>query len=168
MRPVLLPLILAALLFLSACSPATPAQPPVQTATGSPPASARTESVPTAATPAGQPATLVDQQGAVIVEVTPLNLDQTGQTLDFQVSMNTHSVDLSMDLTALATLETDTGLQVGAVAWDGPSGGHHVSGTLSFPAMIEGKPLFEGASQFTLTIRSVDAEARVFTWDISP
>lgn len=165
MRPVLLSLILAALLFLSACSPATPAQPPVQTSS---PASARTESVPTATSPAGQDATLVDQQGAVIVEVTPLNLDQPGQTLDFQVSMNTHSVDLSMDLTALATLETDSGRQVGAVAWDGPSGGHHVSGTLSFPALIEGKPLFEGASQFTLTIRSVDAEARVFTWDISP
>lgn len=167
MKPVLLSLLLAALLYLSACSPATLPQPPVQTATEGSPASAQTESAPTTTPPTGQEATLVDQQGAVIVEVTPLNLDQPGQTLDFQVSMNTHSVDLNMDLATLATLATDTGLQVEAVSWDGPRGGHHVSGTLSFPATVNGQPLLEGASQLTLTIKSVDADVRIFIWSIT-
>ena len=81
--------------------------------------------------------------------------------------MNTHSVDLSMDLATLATLATDAGLQAEAISWDGALGGHHVSGTLSFPATVNGKPLLEGASQLRLTIRSVDANARIFTWSIN-
>lgn len=107
-----------------------------------------------------------DNQGAVTVEVIPLNLDTPGDTLDFEVAMNTHSVDLSMDLAALATLEADTGLSVVPATWDGPRGGHHVSGTLSFPASVDGEPLLEGARKLTLTIRDVDAPERVFVWEL--
>jgi hypothetical protein len=156
MKPVLLFLLV---LFLSACSPAGKTQPVV---------SLPTETTSTPSQAASEGTTLSDQQGAVVVEVTPLNLGNPGQTLDFQVSMNTHSVDLSMDLSTLASLATDTGLQVDAISWDGPLGGHHVSGTLSFPATVDSKPLLAGASQLTLTIRSVDSDARVFTWSINP
>jgi hypothetical protein len=38
-----------------------------------------------------------DEQGAVIVVVEPVNLDSPGETLDFEVSLDTHSVDLSTD-----------------------------------------------------------------------
>lgn len=108
--------------------------------------------------------TLVDDQGAVSVAVTPLNADQDGATLDFEVAMNTHSVDLSMDLAQLAQLVTDTGREVQAVAWSGEAGGHHVSGVLSFPATGDGVPLLEGATTLTLTLENVDAPARTFTW----
>ncbi|MFQ5614858.1 MAG: hypothetical protein ACE5GO_00080 [Anaerolineales bacterium] len=94
----------------------------------------------------------IDEQGAVAVEVTPLNLDAPGATLDFQVSMNTHSVDLSMNLAGLATLTTDTGMTVQAIQWDAPLGGHHVGGTLSFPAEVDGVYVMEGAASLTLTI----------------
>ncbi len=47
-----------------------------------------------------------------------------------------------------------------------PTGGHHVSGTLSFPASVEGKPVLDGATKLTLTIKSVDAPERVFIWDL--
>jgi hypothetical protein len=46
----------------------------------------------------GNELTRLDEQGMVTVEVTPLNLGMPGETLVFEVSMNTHSVDLSMDL----------------------------------------------------------------------
>ncbi len=157
MKPILLSSSAVLVVLLSACSPAVRTQPAVSAPT-------ETASATTQAAIGG--ATRTDQQGAVVVEVTPLNLDQPGRTLDFRVSMETHSVDLSMDLATLATLATDTGLQVEAISWDGPLGGHHVSGTLSFPVTAEGKALLEGASELTLTIRSVDAEARVFAWSI--
>ena len=107
----------------------------------------------------------IDEQGAVEIAITPLNLNDPGQTLDFQVAMNTHSVDLSMDLATLATLETDTGHVVEAALWDAPRGGHHVQGTLSFPANLDGKLLMDGGTRLTLTIRDIDAPERVFVWE---
>lgn len=106
----------------------------------------------------------LDTQGAIAVSVTPINLDQTSATIDFLVALDTHSVNLSMDLATLATLATDQGLTVLGASWDGGVGGHHVSGTLSFPSSINGHPLREGASQFVLVIRDLDAAERSFVW----
>ncbi len=110
-------------------------------------------------------ATLTDEQGAVSVTVTQLNLNGPGDTLDFAVAMDTHSVELDMDLTQTATLTTDTGLALSPSRWDAPSGGHHVSGTLSFAALADGAAVLDGATQLTLTLRNVDAPERVFTWE---
>lgn len=111
----------------------------------------------------GQPR--LDDQGAVSVEITPLNLNDAWESIDFQVAMNTHSVDLSMDLAALATLTTDTGHTVQASLWDAPSGGHHVNGKLSFPVSAEIGPVLDGAKKITLTLVNVDAPERVFVWE---
>lgn len=110
--------------------------------------------------------TLVDEQGAVAVSVTPLEASDDATTLDFEVAMNTHSVDLSMDLAQLATLVTDIGGEVQAVGWSGEAGGHHVSGVLSFPATDDGATLLQGATTITLTLENVDAPARTFTWSL--
>lgn len=107
----------------------------------------------------------VDDQGAVVVEITPLNLNNPGQSLEFQVSLDTHSVDLSMDLAALSTLETDTGYTFKASQWDAPLGGHHVSGKLSFPALVQGTPLLTGVTKLKLTLVDLDAPERVFIWE---
>jgi len=107
----------------------------------------------------------VDEQGAVVVEATPLNLNDPGETIDFEVALNTHSVDLSMDLAALAILDTDTGISIAASSWDGPAGGHHVDGILSFPATWDGSPVLEDASRLTLTLFNVNAAQRVFEWN---
>lgn len=109
-----------------------------------------------------------DSQGAVEVSVRPLDLGSQGDTVSFEVSLNTHSVDLSMDLTTLASLSTDTARTVQASAWDGPTGGHHVEGTLVFPAIADGTRLLEGARRLTLTIVNVDAPQRTFTWSLAP
>jgi hypothetical protein len=110
--------------------------------------------------------TRIDEQGAVVFEVTPLNLGTPADVLEFDVAMNTHSVDLSMDLAALSTLSTDNGVIVQASKWEAVPGGHHVEGTLLFPSMQDGTSILEGASKLTLTIVDVDAPSRVFEWEL--
>jgi hypothetical protein len=112
--------------------------------------------------------TLTDEQGAVSVAVTQLNLNGPGETLDFTVAMNTHSVNLGMDLARNAFLVTDTGLTISSVRWDAPAGGHHISGTLSFPSVSGDKVVLEGAARVTLTVRNVAVQERVFTWELQP
>lgn len=110
--------------------------------------------------------TRMDEQGAVILEVTPLNLGAPAGTLEFDVAMNTHSVDLGMDLAQLATLSTDTGLTIQAEKWDAIPGGHHVDGKIIFPSTQDGTSILEGAAKLTLTIVNVDAASRVFEWEL--
>ncbi len=113
--------------------------------------------------------TLEDRQGAVQVAVTPLGREsaQAGRLI-FEVAMNTHSVDLSMDLAQLATLETDTGLSLKALRWSGGNG-HHVTGWLefAFPQGEEARRLAE-ADLWRLIVRNVDAPTRVYEWSQSP
>lgn len=143
---------------LAACSPKTISQTSNDSSTDLPPAPDFSGQLDTPQ---------MDQQGGVVVEVTPLNLDIPGQTLDFQVTLNTHSVDLSMDLAALATLSTDNGNSVQAISWDGPKGGHHLLGKMAFPALSNGKGLLDGATKVTLTLKNVDAPERVFSWSLT-
>ena len=107
-----------------------------------------------------------DEQGAIIFEVTPLNLNAPANTLEFNIALTTHSIDLSMDLATLASLTTDTGVTVQATLWDAPRGGHHVEGKLVFPATQDGKSILEGAGKLTLTILNVDADSRIFEWEL--
>jgi len=105
-----------------------------------------------------------DNQGAVQVTITPVNLNSADGQLTFDVALNTHSVDLSMDLAALSSLTTDAGLTVQASRWDAPRGGHHLRGTLYFPASVDGAPLLREAGQVTLRVIDVDAPERTFVW----
>jgi len=107
-----------------------------------------------------------DEQGAVVFQITPLNLDTAIDTLEFDVAMNTHSIDLGMDLASLSTLSTDTGVAIPAAKWDATPGGHHVDGKLIFPLMTNGKSILDSASKLTLTIVNVDAASRVFEWEL--
>ncbi len=126
---------------------------------------------PVAANPTLAPATApsvdlsrTDSQGSVEFVVTPLNLASPGETLDFDVSLNTHSVNLAWDLAAQSRLATDTGLEVTGLSWPVGSG-HHYDGTLTFPAKTtDGKLLLDGATRLTLIIKDADAPERIFEW----
>jgi hypothetical protein len=172
MRRFLIPALLTIALILAACS----------TVSSSPQADPQLAPVSnTTPTPTDDPALIptlfpnatgnsdmarIDEQGAVVVEVSPLNLGTPADTLDFSVIMNTHSVVLSMDLATLSTLTTDTGVSVQATLWDAPRGGHHVEGRLIFPATQDGKSVLEGATKLTLTVLNVDAPSRIFEWEL--
>ncbi len=68
--------------------------------------------------------------GAVEVKITPTRLDATGA--DFDVTFDTHSVNLELDVAHQATLTINDRAWTNPV-WDGagPSG-HHRQGTLTF------------------------------------
>ncbi len=154
-------LILLAGLVLAGCSPAGAANTGASdtgAAQGSAAAPGRTSIAD------GQ--TQTDKQGAVTVAVTPVNMGTMGQSLDFTVVLDSASVDLSMDLTKHATLETDDGMTVQAVRWQGDKGGQHVQGTLSFPAWAGGEQFAGATSTLTMRIVGVDAPQRVFSWNL--
>ena len=157
MKRILLPIFLIFSLVLGACSAtSTPLQTDPQ------PDSVSTNS----SSPSNNSAMRIDQQGAIIIEITPLNLDSPIDTYEFDVVLTTHSIDLIMDLATLSTLTTDTGVSVESTLWDAPRGGHHVEGKLIFPATKDDKPILEGATKLILTIINVDAPTRIFEWEL--
>jgi len=95
--------------------------------------------------------------GEVDVRIAPTQLDAQGAT--FTIVLDTHSVELSMDLARSARLE------VGGTAWDdaawdgdGPSG-HHREGELRFTASGPAR----GTARLTLSGFPEPVEA---TWDL--
>jgi len=149
-------------LVLTACAGEPPAAPtPIPSP--DPPAG------PSAPAPAPtQDLARTDAQGAVEFAVSPQSWTREANgTIEFEISMNTHSVDLSMDLAKLSTLQTDLGASVAALDWTGGSG-HHVVGVLRFPAATStGLPILDGSALLILTVRDVDAPARIFQWEIA-
>ena len=162
--------LLALAISLAACASATPTPAPqAQPTAGNAPASGAgsTEANSNPSAGSDQALARTDAQGAVEFTVTPLNLTTPGATLDFDVSMNTHSVDVSWDLAAQSRLKTDTGLEVKGLSWP-VGGGHHYEGQLTFPAKIaDGQALLEGAKTLTLIIRNTDVAERMFVWELS-
>ncbi len=147
-------------LVLTACSLAPTvapaprsAQPSATTAQSSQPATGKSNGA--------KLPTKSNEGGSVTVDVTPTALE-VGKPLAFDIAMNTHSVDLSDDLTKIATLRDDTGKEYKPTAWDGPDGGgHHRSGTLQF-ASLSPKPKY-----VELVIKGLaQVPERVFRWDL--
>lgn len=110
------------------------------------------------------------QGGSVTIDVTWENPKATSASLNFSVVMDTHSVDLDgYDLRQLAVLKNDRGQQVSPQLWDAPSGGHHRSGSLTFPAAdSSGKPIVGlGVKELQMTIRDVaGVKERTLRWAV--
>lgn len=88
----------------------------------------------------------------------------------FTIAMETHAVDLDgYDLRQLATLRTDQGLSIQPSEWNAPTGGHHRTGTLTFPATTtSGAPIIGAKTRtMTLIIRNVSGiPERSFQWTL--
>ncbi len=112
--------------------------------------------------PVAQQPTQSNDEGQVTVAVTPLNLDRQDSPLEFRIALDTHSVPLNYDLAQMATLRTDQGSPVAAQSWDGGRGGHHLRGTLSFPAVN-----LSGATWVEVDVQGVaGVPDRVFRWPL--
>jgi hypothetical protein len=111
---------------------------------------------------AAELATQKSSDGGVTVSVTPQNLGASAKSWDFKIVLDTHSQDLSDDLTKSAVLLDGTGVQLAPVAWDGAApGGHHREGILRFKPMTP-QP---GAIELRIT-RSGEANPRSFRWQL--
>jgi hypothetical protein len=173
-------ILMAVVLLLSACSgqlatlapTAAPVQPTVAQATkptatmaapSQPAATQSAQPTPTQPRPAIPPGDLTrtNEGGSVTFAIKPINLGSGASTLDFDVSMNTHSVELNFDLKQLAVLKTDTGAEVKPSAYQVGSG-HHVESKLSFPS-----DKIAGAKTLTLILKNVAGVAeRTFIWNL--
>ncbi len=156
-RWILLLLIASIGLIATACgnsaAPAETQKPAKQPASA--PVSAKV-SAPAAAEFAPQ----TNDENSVTVEVTPLNITDTG--MDVKLAFNTHSVPLDFDPTQIIVLRDANGTDIHPVSWDGSGpGGHHRKGTLHFELDSHPRQFIE------LVVHDVaDIPARTFRWDL--
>lgn len=99
--------------------------------------------------------------GNVTVAVTPQELT-LGKPAVFLLVFDTHSVNLDFDVALSAALRDNQGTTYGVPVWNGdPAGGHHRTGTLSFPA------LRKQTTSVTLMLTNVAGVAeRSFVWKL--
>lgn len=101
-----------------------------------------------------------NEGGSVTVSVTPLTL-KPNLPASFDITFETHSIDLTFDVERVATLTDRTGTPYKPI-WEGsPPGGHHRSGTLRFT------PDLERETTVTLTLKDIAGIAtRIFSWEM--
>lgn len=102
-----------------------------------------------------------NNENDVIVEVTPKDFS-SGSPVKFGIAIDVHEGSLDFDLTKISILEDDKGNEYLPLEWQGsPPGGHHRSGTLSFPS------LKKKTNYIKLIVKDVfDVPERVFVWEI--
>jgi len=103
-----------------------------------------------------------NSEGAVEVEVTPIEISDTSDSWQFKIVLNTHSVELDQDLTKSTLLFDNKRNQYEPLSWDGaPPGGHHREGVLTF------RPVSPQPSSIELVIKDVDGiKERKFSWNL--
>ncbi len=101
-----------------------------------------------------------DDQGGVTVVVSPLDISSQSKEWKFDISMNTHSVELDQDLVKSTVLVDDEGNEYKPIRWDGPVGGHHREGTLIF------NPVAPIPKSIELKITGIADVMRTFTWQL--
>lgn len=105
-------------------------------------------------------ATQSSNERGVTVKVTAKSIGSPGSQWEFAVVLETHSVELSDDLTASATLSTDDGRVFKPTGWLGaPPGGHHREGVLVFD-VTQPRP---GAIELRID-RPGESAPRSFRW----
>ena len=98
----------------------------------------------------------------VTVKVTPKSIGLPDKPLEFDIVLDTHSADLSDDLTQSATLKTDDGRTFKPVSWLGaPAGGHHREGVLAFDIPAP-RP---GSIELSI-VRPGESTPRTFRWQL--
>jgi len=100
--------------------------------------------------------------GPVSVAVTPKGLEEGLATWDFDITLNTHSEELSEDLVAVSELVDNQGKSYKPTSWEGaPPGGHHRQGILKF------NPISPKPKSLELNIKNVGGiPERNFKWDL--
>lgn len=100
-----------------------------------------------------------DTQGEVTVKVIPLKLS-SGENVEFNISLSTHSVELDKSLKDVSLLEDDEGNISAPINWSGGSGGHHIEGNLVFPSFPD------KTKSVKLIIKQIGGVERVFKWTL--
>jgi hypothetical protein len=115
-----------------------------------------------AQTSADATATRSSSDKGVTVKVTPRLIGSTDKLWEFDVVLDSHSADLSDDLTQSASLTTNDGRTLQPVSWKGaPAGGHHSEGVLAFEVPAPRPDTIE-----LRIVRQGESAARIFRWQL--
>lgn len=107
-------------------------------------------------------ATQSSSEQGVTVKVTAKSIGSPDSRWEFMVVLDTHSADLSDDLTRSATLTTDDGRTFKPVSWVGaPPGGHHREGVLAFEVPAPRTGVIE-----LRIARPGESAPRIFRWQL--
>ena len=107
-------------------------------------------------------ATQSSSDQGVTVKVTPKSIGSPDSRWEFAVVLDTHSADLSDDLTQSATLATDDGRTLKPVSWVGATpGGHHREGVLAFDVPAPRPSAIE-----LRIVRPGESAPRTFRWQL--
>lgn len=103
-----------------------------------------------------------NNEGNVEIVITPKNLSSTASSWDFEVEINTHSVELGYDMASISALYDEIGNEYRPISWEGAEpGGHHRSGVLRF------NPISPRPKSITLMLRTIGGIAgRRFFWPL--
>lgn len=103
-----------------------------------------------------------NDEGQVMVTVTPSISSNAADTWRFNIQLNTHVAPITQDIAAVSVLSDGEGHDERPLAWEGdPPGGHHRKGVLVFRA-ISPTP-----RSVMLAIHEVGAvPERRFTWKL--
>lgn len=100
-----------------------------------------------------------NNKGGVTIEITPKDIIP-GEILPFGITLTTHQGNLDFDQTKAALFD-DNNTVYPPISWDGGSGGHHLSGTLIFPALPP------ETKNIKLIIKDVyGVPERIFEWSL--
>lgn len=119
----------------------------------------QTEVQTTANTEEESQASQTKTMGAVDVELTPIKLEP-GQSMVFELALNTHSVDLSYNYAEIISAEDNNGNRYDAIKWSGGEGGHHLRGE------VELEPLLKDVNKIKIYIGEIDNAKAEFEWEI--
>ena len=145
-------LLAATIVLLAACSSSTPPAAGSTTAASTESGSSAPAAGTTQTSDGGQVTVVVDWAGPAAGAV-------------FDVTLDTHSVDLdALDL-ADSVLRNDRGETLSAQPWAAPKGGHHREGALSFAG--DTSSFFSGAKWVELVLSGVgDLPERTLRWEV--
>lgn len=104
--------------------------------------------------------TKTDDQASVTVVGTPLDLSSQSTDWKFDIGMNTHSVELDQDMMKSVILVDDQGKEYKPIRWEGPAGGHHREGVLTFKAITP------TPKSVALKISDIGNVVRTFSWEL--
>lgn len=111
------------------------------------------------------PSAMVTQTSSargVIIKVTPKSLGSRDGHWEFSVALDTHSADLSDDLTQNVLLLTGDGRSFKPVRWTGAGpGGHHRQGVLAFEVPAPPPSALE-----LRIVRPGESAPRTFRWKL--
>ena len=104
--------------------------------------------------------TEIDDQASVTIKVTPKIIGVKLQENIFELSLNTHSVDLAYDFQKIIVLRDNLGNIYKASDWTGGRGGHHLKGEIIF------SEIDKDAKTIEMEVNEVGGVKRIFHWDI--